>query len=60
MFSIRTRLFLNTLPFTYTVPGASDRCRLQGGAHGARAFRYISWYMCLSIFLESRYLRARG
>ena len=23
-----------------------------------RAFRYISWYMCLSIFFESRYLRA--
>mmetsp|Transcript_11941 Transcript_11941/g.16184 ORF Transcript_11941/g.16184 Transcript_11941/m.16184 type:complete len:221 (-) Transcript_11941:60-722(-) len=37
--SIRTRLFLKTLPLT---------------------FRYISWYMCLSIFLPSRYfLRSR-
>lgn len=36
MLSIRTRLFLKTLPFT---------------------FIYMSWYMCLSIFLDSRYLR---
>jgi len=38
MLSIRTLLFLNTLPFT---------------------FMYMSWYMCLSIFFDSRYLRRR-
>nr|AFK43718.1 unknown [Lotus japonicus] len=38
MLSIKTLLFLKTLPLT---------------------FIYMSWYMCLSIFLDSLYLRSR-
>ena len=49
--------------------GASDGLgQLRTGSHlrpqplaAGRAFRYISWYMCLSIFFASRYLgRRRG
>jgi len=38
MLSIKTLLFLKTLPLT---------------------FMYMSWYMCLSIFLDSLYLRSK-